>query len=133
MSRSEQMSMIRSSGSEIESVLRRELWKRGVRYRKNCRSVFGQPDLAFIGPKVAVFCDSAFWHGRDYLEGRVPQTNQGYWVPKLLGNIERDKNVNRKLASEGWLVLRFWDDEILGDVSAVADVIECTVKDRRQR
>ena len=64
--RHKNMQAIKCKDSEIELLLRRELWKRGLRYRKNSKSVFGHPDIVFIKKKVAIFCDSEFWHGYDW-------------------------------------------------------------------
>ena len=64
--RRKNMQAIKNRDSQIELLLRRELWKRGLRYRKNVKTVYGHPDIAFIGKKVAVFCDSEFWHGYDW-------------------------------------------------------------------
>ena len=60
------MKQVKSKDSKIEQLLRKELWSRGIRYRKNVRKVFGNPDITFIGLKIAVFCDSEFWHGYDW-------------------------------------------------------------------
>ncbi|SVE26871.1 uncharacterized protein METZ01_LOCUS479725 [marine metagenome] len=111
------MSKIRGKDTKIEVTLREALWKEGYRYRKNDRSVFGSPDICFKGKKVAVFCDSAFWHGKDYLNGRIPSSNQAYWVKKLERNITRDKEVNRVLKADGWKVIRFWEEDINADLS----------------
>jgi DNA mismatch endonuclease (patch repair protein) len=112
MTRSEIMSKIRSKDTSIEIILRKALWKKGLRYRKNCRDVFGKPDICFKSKKIAIFCDSAFWHGKKFLEGEKFKTNSEFWEKKILRNIERDKEVNQKLKEEGWKVLRFWDNEI---------------------
>ena len=63
--RRKNMQAVKSKNSEIELLLRRALWSKGIRHRKNVKSVYGHPDIAFIGKKVAVFCDSEFWHGQD--------------------------------------------------------------------
>lgn len=113
MNRSENMSRIRSKDTSIEIILRKALWSRGIRYRKNCKDVYGKPDICFKGKKIAVFCDSEFWHGKYYLEGKyIPKTNIEYWVVKLEKNIARDNIVNDKLKNDGWIVLRFWEKEI---------------------
>lgn len=127
MTRSENMSRIRSKNTKIEVLLRKELWSRGIRYRINCKSVFGKPDICFKGKKVAVFCDSEFWHGKDYLEGRKPKSNQEYWIPKLERNIKRDKEVNEWLENNGWKVIRFWGKKIQKETAACAAVIEQTL------
>ena len=123
------MQAIRGKDTSIELKLRSELWKRGIRYRKNCKKVYGHPDIAFIGMKLAVFCDSEFWHGYDW-ESRKDsiQTNREYWIPKIERNIERDKEVNEKLESEGWTVMRFWGKEILKNTEQCADRIESFLK-----
>ena len=112
--------------------MRKELWQRGIRYRKNVRRVYGNPDIAFIGLKVAVFCDSEFWHGYNWDERKKDfKSNQDFWIPKIERNIERDKEVNEKLKSEGWLVLRFWGKEIKKETKKCADRIENALKERK--
>lgn len=113
ISRSENMRRIKSKDTSIEIKLRKELWAKGYRYRKNCKNIIGKPDICFIGKRVAIFCDSEFWHGKYLEEGKyIPKTNKDYWIPKIERNIERDKEVNSKLKQDGWIVLRFWQKEI---------------------
>ena len=124
MSRSENMSRIKGSNTSIELILRKALWKRGVRYRINCKDVYGRPDICFKGKKVAVFCDSEYWHGKYLMEGRyIPKTNTEFWVNKIKSNIERDRLVNEKLRNEGWKVLRFWGEEIAKETDHCVDEI----------
>ena len=124
MSRSENMSHIRGKDTSIELTLRKALWARGLRYRKDCKDVFGRPDICFKGKKVAVFCDSEYWHGKYLMEGRyIPKTNTEFWVNKIRSNIERDKKVNRTLEKEGWTVLRFWGEEISKNTDACVEKI----------
>lgn len=123
------MQAIKNKDTKIEVVLRKELWKRGLRYQKNSTKVFGKPDIVFIGKKVAVFCDSEFWHGYDWEHRKNDfKSKQDFWIPKIERNIERDKEVNDKLISEGWIVLRFWGKEIKKDVEGCADKIERMVR-----
>lgn len=123
--RHKNMQAVRSKDSKIELLLREELWKRGLRYRKNVKTVFGHPDIAFIGKKVAVFCDSEFWHGYDWENRKADiKSNQEFWISKIERNIARDLEVNEHLQSHGWRVLRFWGKEIQKNVSACADLIE---------
>lgn len=113
MTRSENMSRIKGKDTSIEIKLRKALWKLGYRYRKSCKQIFGKPDICFIGKKVAIFCDSEFWHGKYLLDGKyIPKSNTAYWIPKIERNIERDKKVNQQLTQEGWTVLRFWQKDI---------------------
>ena len=107
------MQMVRNKDSAIELILRNALWTKGYRYRKNVKTVFGHPDIAFIGKKVAIFVDSEFWHGYDWEHRKADfKSNQSFWIPKIERNMERDKEVNEKLKSEGWTVIRFWGKDI---------------------
>ena len=116
------MRQVKNKDSEIELLLRKELWSRGLHYRKNVTSVFGAPDIAFIGKKVAVFCDSEFWHGYNWQERKHDfKSRQDFWIPKIERNIARDNEVNEKLREQGWQVLRFWGKEIKKDPSACAE------------
>lgn len=125
------MRQVKNKDSQIEIALRKELWNRGIRYRKNSSKVFGKPDLAFIGKKVAVFCDSEFWHGYDWENKQNEiKSRREFWIPKIERNMARDLEVNDKLKSEGWIVLRFWGKEIKSDVSGCADIIEKTLSER---
>lgn len=123
------MQAIKSKDSGIELLLRQELWMRGLRYRKNVKSVFGHPDIAFIGKKIAVFCDSEFWHGYDWENRKSDiKSNKDFWVSKIERNIARDKEVNEHLTSQGWKVLRFWGKEIQKNAAECANLIEKEVK-----
>ena len=125
------MSRIHSKATKIEVELRKELWSRGLHYRKNVKSVPGKPDIAFIGKKVAVFCDSEFWHGYDWEHRKDDiKTRREFWIPKIERNMERDREVNRMLEEQGWIVLRFWGKQIQKNLSECADIVESTVRSR---
>lgn len=117
---SETAKKIKSKNTLIELTLRKELWRRGYRYRIHDESVFGTPDIVFRKQKIAVFCDSEFWHGKKYLNGQGFKTNKDFWGKKMKYNIQRDKEVNDKLKSNGWTVLRFWEKEIKEDADKCA-------------
>ena len=119
--RRKNMQAIRSKDTSIELRLRKALWERGIRYRKNYK---------ITKYRIAVFCDSDYWHGYDW-ENRNQRikSNREYWIPKIERNMARDQEVNEALERDGWTVLRFWDwqikkqldicvDEILAAVSA---------------
>ena len=123
------MKQVKNKDSKIEIALRKELWSRGLRYQKNVTSIFGKPDLVFKGKKVAIFCDSEFWHGYNWEERRNDfKSHQEFWIPKIERNMKRDIEVNERLKSEGWTVIRFWGNEIKKDTVKCADTIEKAVK-----
>lgn len=131
--RHKNMQAIKNKDSEIELLLRRELWGRGLRYRKNVKTVFGHPDIAFVGKKVAIFCDSEFWHGYDWEHRKNDiKRRRDFWIPKIEWNMQRDIEVTGMLEADGWIVLRFWGTEIKTDVSKCADIIETTVKNNKR-
>ncbi len=128
------MSRVRCKDTAIEKTLRKELWSRGLRYRKNAKDVPGKPDIVFKGGKVAVFCDSEFWHGHDWKHRKEDlKTNREFWVDKIEHNMERDKEVNRILRDDGWTVLRFWGKEITKNPSECADAVEKAVKNMSRK
>lgn len=125
------MKAVKNKGSKIETMLQKELWHRGLRYRKNAKTVYGKPDIVFIGKKVAVFCDSEFFHGYDWEnKSKEIKSNREFWIPKIEKNMQRDKEVTDKLTSEGWTVLRFWGKDIKKHLSRCADKIESVVKSK---
>ena len=123
------MQQVKNKDSKIEMMLRNELWSRGLRYRKNVKTIYGKPDIVFIGKKVAVFCDSEFWHGHDWENRKKDfKSNQEFWISKIERNIQRDIEVNERLIAEGWTVLRFWGKDIKKNVALCADQIEKAVR-----
>ena len=122
------MQQVKNKDSKIEVLLRKELWSRGLRYRKNVNRIYGKPDIVFIGKKVAVFCDSEFWHGYNWEERKKDfKSHQEFWIPKIERNMECDAEVTAKLESEGWTVIRFWGNEIKKNTAQCADIIEKAV------
>lgn len=128
-SKSYNMSMIRAKDTKAEKSLRKELWKRGLRYRKNCSLIYGKPDIVFLRKQVAVFIDGEFWHGYHFeeIKARI-KSNKEFWITKIERNRERDFAITQFLIEQGWVVLRFWDFEIKNDLCRCADKIEQTVK-----
>ena len=123
------MQAIKNKDSELELLLRKELWRRGLRYQKNSKKVFGHPDIVFLGKKVAVFVDSEFWHGYDWENRKHDfKSHQEFWIPKIERNMQRDIEVNDMLQNEGWTVLRFWGKEIKANLKNCADSIERAVR-----
>ena len=127
------MKQVKNKDSKIEIALRKELWSRGLRYQKNVTSIFGKPDLVFKGKKVAVFCDSEFWHGYDWEERKKDfKSHQEFWIPKIERNMERDKEVTAELQKQGWTVLRFWGKEIKKNTGNCADIVEKALRGELQ-
>ena len=110
--RRKNMQHIKAADTSIEVKLRTALWREGLRYRKNYKKLPGKPDIVFLKPRVAVFCDSSFWHGRGIESKKPVATNHDFWDQKIRRNIERDKEVSQQLTDMGWTVLRFWDTDI---------------------
>lgn len=121
------MSAVHSKDTDIELILRKALWKKGYRYRKNVKNLPGKPDIVFTKYKLAIFCDAEFWHGKDWdilraklMKGKNPE----YWVPKIQRTRERDDEVEQELQLMGWTVLRFWRKEILNNLVQCVQTIE---------
>lgn len=134
--RRKNMQHIRSQDTRIEVCLRRALWAKGYRYRKNCRELPGKPDIAISRYKIAIFCDGEFFHGKDWevLKPRLEKGNNGqFWISKISRNRQRDDEVNKRLLFMGWTVIRFWGNDILRDTEACVRVIEEAVFDLKIR
>lgn len=126
------MKQVKNKDSKIEIMLRRELWSRGIRYRKNVKTITGKPDIAFIGKKIAVFIDGEFWHGYNWeVRKNDFKTNREFWIPKIERNMERDKEVTKALQESGWTVIRFWGNEIKKNVIQCADIIQKELERRK--
>lgn len=119
------MQAIRSQDTKIELILRKELWRRGHRYRKNYKGLPGRPDIVFLGKRIAVFCDGDFWHGKDWdkTKHRI-DANRDFWISKIENNMQRDGKVNNALKEMGWKVLRIWESEIHDNLDLCVKRIE---------
>lgn len=107
------MSRVKNKDSKIELMLRHALWARGIRYRKNSKDILGHPDIVWKTKKVAVFIDGEFWHGYNWEERKKDiKSNCDFWISKIERNIQRDRDVTTRLKSDGWIVLRFWGNEV---------------------
>lgn len=139
--RSKTMSHIRGKDTSIEIALRKALWHKGIRYRKNYKRIPGSPDIAITKYKIAIFCDSEFWHGKDWnkLSSKLENgNNPKYWTKKIAENIERDCKKDSILTAMGWHVLHFWEKDIEENLEmcvkaveeAIFESIECEVEHR---
>jgi len=107
------MSRIRSKNTKLDLAMKEALDDAGLQYVMY-PDLVGKPDF-LVGDHLALFCDSAFWHGRNWhaLRRRLEAgSNPGYWVAHISKNRRRDREVNRALAHKGYVVLRFWDEDV---------------------
>lgn len=125
--RHKNMKNIRSKDTSIELKLRKELWRRGYRYRKNYTELPGKPDIVLTKYKIAIFCDSEFFHGKDW-EVLKPQLEKGknadFWIKKISKNQQHDDDINKQLQFLGWTVIRFWGKDIMKKTDECMQVIE---------
>ncbi len=114
--------------------MRKALWKKGIRYRKNFQALPGKPDIAITKYKIAIFCDGEFFHGRDWevLKPRLEKSNNSqYWISKISKNRERDDQVNKQLLFRGWTVIRFWGNDIKKHTEECIQVVEEAIFDQK--
>ena len=131
--RHKNMSHIRAKDTKPEVLLRKALWRRGIRYRKNYADLPVKPDIALTCYRIAVFVDGDFLHARGHQEcpGEQVESNKEYWQKKLRNNIERDKVVNDALTEEGWLVLRFWASDVMKHLDDCVNQILQYIPDKK--
>ena len=130
--RHKNMSNIKGRDTAIEIRLRKALWKKGYRYRKNYKKLPGSPDIALTKYNIAIFCDGEFFHGKDWEKLRKHlenSNNSQFWIKKIARNINRDDEINKKLNALGWTVLRFWGEDIKKHLDDCIKVIEETIFD----
>lgn len=121
---SARMKKQKAKKTKAEVLLAKALWHRGIRYRLNYKKLPGSPDIAITKYQIAIFIDGEFWHGKDFERTkRSIKSNQEYWIPKILGNMARDRKNQALLQREGWIVARFWSREVEKDVDHCVDEI----------
>ncbi len=132
--RHKNMSRIKAKDSKIECKLRKELWHKGYRYRKNYKKLPGKPDIVLPKYKIAIFCDSEFFHGKDFEELKVQlnkSVNSDFWIDKIQKNKNRDEEIEKQLKGMGWDVLRFWGKDILKKTGECVQTIEEKIFEKR--
>lgn len=130
--RTRNMQHIRQKDTGIEIQLRKALWAAGYRYRKNVSSLPGKPDIVFTKYHICVFCDSEFWHGKDWDKNKERMkraNNADFWIKKIERTIERDSEVNQRLRLMGWQVIRFWGREIQKNTDGCVQTIKEAILD----
>ena len=121
------MSRIKGKDTKPEIILRKALWNRGIRYRKNYKDLPGRPDIVITKYKIAIFIDSEFFHGKDWNDkkDRIREGSNGdYWTAKIERNIERDNAKEASLHALDYLILRFWSRDVLNDTEGCVHAIE---------
>lgn len=126
--RSYNMSRIRSKGTKPEETIRKALYSKGYRYRKNVRKLPGCPDIVLPKYKTVIFVHGCFWHMHDCGRFRWPATNKEYWIPKITRNVERDKCNQEELKVLGWDVIVVWECEIKTKLNETVNKIEVHLK-----
>ena len=122
------MSRIKSKDTSIEVLLRKALWREGIRYRKNLKTLLGKPDIAITKHKIAVFCDGELWHGKDWGEKKdTIKSNRDFWIPKIEKNMAKDSVSEKKLENMGWVILRFWGRDIQKNLAACVNEVKETI------
>lgn len=110
--RSKNMSRIRSTNSKPEEIVRKYLFSQGFRYRKNVRTLPGCPDIVLPKYKTVIFVNGCFWHKHNCPRFVWPSSNEEYWRPKILKNVERDQVSTALLRDAGWNVIVVWECEL---------------------
>ena len=129
---SKKMRKIHSKDTSIELQLRKALWHKGYHYRKNYKALPGSPDIVLTKYKIAIFCDSEFFHGKDWeiLKLRLEKgKNPDFWIKKIERNRNRDCENDRKLLFLGYTVLHFWGKDITTHTDECLQAIEETIWD----
>lgn len=122
--RSQQMSKIKGKDTKPELMFRKALFKKGIRYRVDCKKLPGKPDIANIVRKFVVFIDGEFWHGFNWNEKKKKiKSNRGFWIPKIERNMQRDRTNNKLLESMGFKVFRFWEHEVTKNLGDCIDAV----------
>lgn len=130
--RHKNMQHIKSNDTKIEVLLRKTLWQKGYRYRKNYKELPGKLDIVLTKYKIVIFCDGEFFHGKDWevLKPRLEKSNNSeFWINKISRNVERDDEINKKLLFMGQTVIRFWGNDIKKHTDECVRVVEETVFD----
>lgn len=124
------MSRVKGKDTNLERIVRSELYRKGLRFRKNLKMLPGKPDIVFLKEKMTIFLDGDFWHGY-----RFPQWENSlkpFWRNKISETRRRDKKNFQKLRRNGWIVIRIWEHEVKNDFDLVINKI-CKIKEERAK
>ena len=119
------MSNVKLKGGKAETILAKELWYKGYRYRRNDKRLPGSPDIAILKYRIAVFVDGEFWHGKDWITRKERLVrNREYWIEKIEENMARDQRNNLALEKIGWLPVHFWEKDVLKNLTDCIEMID---------
>ncbi len=111
--RSYNMSQIRGKNTKPEELVRKYLFSKGFRYRKNDARLPGKPDIVLPKYKTVIFVNGCFWHAHEGCKYFVwPKNNSEFWREKISGNVKRDNRNNKELKDNGWRVITIWECEL---------------------
>ena len=118
------MANVHLKNGKAETLLAKMLWNNGVRYRRNYKKIPGSPDIAITTSKIAVFVDGEFWHGKDWEVRKVRlKANREYWIEKIEENIARDKRNDGLLRQMGWIVIHFWEKDVIKETDSCVNKV----------
>ena len=125
------MSKVKLKNGAAETLLAKQLWHSGFRYRKNYKKLPGSPDIAILRHNIAVFVDGEFWHGKNWnLRKERLQKNREYWIEKIEENMTRDRRVDNELQALGWTPIHFWAKDVENDVDGcIGEIIALIAED----
>lgn len=118
--------------SKLENQISKALWKKGLRFRKNVRNLYGTPDISIKKYKLVIFIDSCFWHSCP-LHGKMPKSNQEFWQKKLQRNVEHDKEVTSYYLDKGWNIMRIWEHDIKENFDHIIEIIFSFVEEAKKK
>lgn len=127
------MSKVRLKNGKAETLLAKELWHKGYRYRRNYKKLPGSPDIAITRYHIAVFVDGEFWHGENWEERKAKlKHNREYWIEKIEENIARDKRVDNQLIEMGWIPIHFWEKQVLKGIDECTNIVISYIKNKNE-
>lgn len=130
--RRKNMSAIKSTHTKMEDKVCYALWNKGLRFRKNVKTLPGKPDIVIKKYKLVIFLDSCFWH-KCPKHFKQPKSNLEYWIPKIDRNVNRDKEINKFYSEHNWHLMRIWEHEIKKDFDSTINKIEQFIKNAKSK
>lgn len=125
---SKRMSKVKLKRGKAETILAKALWHKGYRYRLNYKKLPGSPDIVLTTKRIVIFVDGEFWHGYNWETRKQKlKSNRDYWIEKIEENIARDRKNDELLKRDGWIILHFWEKEVLKEFDRCFELILNTI------